>query len=179
MKLEGKLTQLQKEYRKFFKQRLKKFGVRSPAELSPEQKTEFFKDIPPEWVTKKEELAGNGITPKQQATGEYKDRSGTRFILSKFDNGTVELVQLTNASNIITCSLYEFKHNYVPASRFVDPSDSPLNIALIETSEVVATLNTLLKVALRAAPEEIKATALEAIKASKALLQKLAAEIKE
>ena len=33
------------EYKKFFNKMLKKFGVNSPAELSPEKKKEFFNKI--------------------------------------------------------------------------------------------------------------------------------------
>lgn len=58
-------------------------------------------------------------------------------------------------------------------------NESPLNIAIIETSEVVATLNSLLRTALKQAPEDIKATTRAALKVTKMLLKQLAEEIRE
>ena len=37
------------EYQKFFKEKLEKFGVKSPAELDDEKKKEFFEEIKKEW----------------------------------------------------------------------------------------------------------------------------------
>jgi len=37
------------EYQKFFNEKLKKFGVSSPAELSDDKKKEFFNEIKKEW----------------------------------------------------------------------------------------------------------------------------------
>ena len=37
------------EYKKFFDKKLKKFGVKSPAELSDEEKKKFFDEIDKEW----------------------------------------------------------------------------------------------------------------------------------
>jgi hypothetical protein len=41
-------------YQKFFKSRLKKWGVKSPSSLSPEKKKEFFNSIDKDWKAKKE-----------------------------------------------------------------------------------------------------------------------------
>jgi len=38
------------EYRKFFDAKLKKFGVKSPAELDDNRKKEFFNEIEKDWV---------------------------------------------------------------------------------------------------------------------------------
>ena len=37
------------EYQKFFNDKLKKFGVKSPAELSGDDKKKFFDEIDKEW----------------------------------------------------------------------------------------------------------------------------------
>ena len=39
------LSELQKEYRNFFLEKMKLYGVKSPAELSKEKKSEFFTEI--------------------------------------------------------------------------------------------------------------------------------------
>jgi len=41
------------EYDKFFKEKLKKFGVESPNELDDEKKKEFFNEIESEWTSDK------------------------------------------------------------------------------------------------------------------------------
>ena len=43
------------EYQKFFAKKLEKFGVKSPAELSDEDKKKFFDEIDAEWEGEKEE----------------------------------------------------------------------------------------------------------------------------
>ena len=43
------LSQLQREYRDFFLQRLSEFDVKSPAELSKEKKSQFFTSIKNDW----------------------------------------------------------------------------------------------------------------------------------
>ena len=47
--LNANLSERQKEYRQFFKNKLEEYGVNSPAELSPEDKTRFFNEIRREW----------------------------------------------------------------------------------------------------------------------------------
>jgi len=42
-------------YQKFFNKKLKEAGVKSPAELSDEEKKKFFNMIDKEWKGKKEE----------------------------------------------------------------------------------------------------------------------------
>lgn len=43
------------EYQKFFKKKLEKYGVDSPAELSGEDKKKFFDEIDAEWEAENEE----------------------------------------------------------------------------------------------------------------------------
>ena len=43
------------EYQKFFRKKLEKFGVKSPAELSDEDKKKFFSEIEAEWKGEKKE----------------------------------------------------------------------------------------------------------------------------
>ena len=50
---ERKLSELQKEYRAFFLEKMRLYGVNSPAELSKDKKSEFFREIKQDWVTVK------------------------------------------------------------------------------------------------------------------------------
>lgn len=47
------------EYQKFFKKKLEKYGVDSPAELSGEDKKKFFDEIGAEWEAENEEPEEN------------------------------------------------------------------------------------------------------------------------
>jgi hypothetical protein len=44
------LSELQKEYRNFFLEKMKLYGVKSPAELTKEKKSEFFTEIKNDWT---------------------------------------------------------------------------------------------------------------------------------
>ena len=57
-------SELQKSYAEYFKAKLNKFGAKSPAELTPEQKSEFFKEITKDWTR------GEGATKAGQADVE-------------------------------------------------------------------------------------------------------------
>ena len=63
--IERKVSELQKEYRNFFLEKLSKFGVKSPADLSKEKKSDFFTSIKQDWAKielaklKKEEVIQN------------------------------------------------------------------------------------------------------------------------
>ena len=48
--IERKVSELQKEYRNFFLEKLSKFGVKSPADLSKEKKSDFFTSIKQDWA---------------------------------------------------------------------------------------------------------------------------------
>lgn len=50
---ERKLSALQKEYRTFFLEKMKLYGVKSPVELTKEKKSEFFKEIKRDWTEHK------------------------------------------------------------------------------------------------------------------------------
>lgn len=47
------------EYQKFFKKKLEKYGVESPAELSDEDKKKFFGEIDAEWKGEEETESGD------------------------------------------------------------------------------------------------------------------------
>jgi hypothetical protein len=47
---ESELSPEQKEYRAFFEKKLKKYKVKSPAELSDEDKKKFFDEVEKEWT---------------------------------------------------------------------------------------------------------------------------------
>jgi hypothetical protein len=46
---ERRLSELQKEYRAFFLEKMRLYGVKSPAELAKEKKSEFFTEIRNDW----------------------------------------------------------------------------------------------------------------------------------
>jgi len=50
----SELTAKQKEYREFYKGVLKKFGVKSPAQLKGSKKKEFFDYIEKNWTKDKD-----------------------------------------------------------------------------------------------------------------------------
>jgi hypothetical protein len=54
-------SELQKSYAEYFKAKLTKFGVKSPAELTPDKKSEFFNEITKDWTR------GEGATKAGQA----------------------------------------------------------------------------------------------------------------
>lgn len=63
------LSELQVAYRKFFKAKLKSYGVKSPAELSEEDKSKFFSEIKTEWSAVKgtfpEKAVARGATNRR------------------------------------------------------------------------------------------------------------------
>ncbi len=48
---EKKLSELQKEYRIFFLQKMELYGVKSPAQLTKEKKSEFFNEVKQDWAS--------------------------------------------------------------------------------------------------------------------------------
>jgi 1,2-phenylacetyl-CoA epoxidase catalytic subunit len=46
---EAEQSELQKEYQDYFKKKLEKFGVESPADMDVETKKKFFNEIADEW----------------------------------------------------------------------------------------------------------------------------------
>jgi hypothetical protein len=54
-RIDDRIDDLQEEteYQKFFKMKLKKWGVSSPAELSDEDKKKFFDEVEKEWTGEK------------------------------------------------------------------------------------------------------------------------------
>ena len=71
---ERRLSELQKEYRDFFLGKLRLYGVKSPADLTKEKKSEFFTEIKQDWakikLTKQQEKENS---TKKQA--EEKEKS--------------------------------------------------------------------------------------------------------
>ena len=54
MKSFKEMTANQKAYREFFDKKCKKFGCKSPNELSDEDKKKFYNEIEKEWTKDKE-----------------------------------------------------------------------------------------------------------------------------
>lgn len=53
-KIDNYLKESDSEYQAFFKKKLEKYGVSSPAELSDDQKKKFFAEVEKEWKGSKE-----------------------------------------------------------------------------------------------------------------------------
>ena len=51
---ERKLSELQKEYRAFFLEKMNLYGIKSPAELTKNKKSEFFTEIKADWTKQKQ-----------------------------------------------------------------------------------------------------------------------------
>ena len=51
---ERKLSKLQKEYRAFFLEKMRLYGIKSPAELTKDKKSEFFTEIKQDWAKYKQ-----------------------------------------------------------------------------------------------------------------------------
>ena len=63
------------EYNKFFDAKLKKYDVKSPAELSDADKKKFYDEIDAEWESDAEE---DGDKEKGESVQEYIKQDGTR-----------------------------------------------------------------------------------------------------
>ncbi|MBL7690091.1 MAG: hypothetical protein JNM41_00740 [Flavipsychrobacter sp.] len=73
---EKTLTTLQKEYRNFFLNKLDQFGVKSPAHLSKESKSKFFREIKEDWrkvKQRKEDTLTSKYEPVTQIFNDEKD----------------------------------------------------------------------------------------------------------
>ena len=55
-------SEVQDAYREFFRNKLEEFGVKSPAELSEDQKKDFFNQIKAEWPDAKEEMLNESVS---------------------------------------------------------------------------------------------------------------------
>ena len=52
---EAEKSKKEQEYQDFFDSKMKKYGVKSPAELSDDEKKKFFNEIDAEWEGQNEE----------------------------------------------------------------------------------------------------------------------------
>jgi len=72
------------DYMKFFAGKMKKYGVKSPSELSDEDKKKFFNEIEKDWkhdskeeveIEKKEETLGKRVKARMEAENEKEDEN--------------------------------------------------------------------------------------------------------
>src|SRR5688500_14239180 len=77
---ERKLSELQKEYRTFFLEKMSFHGVKSPAELTPQKKSDFFTEIKQDWAKhkiskkqRKETYKRNAQTIVEEPIETYKE----------------------------------------------------------------------------------------------------------
>lgn len=76
---EQELSDLQKSYREYFTDKLKKFDAESPADLNDEQKKEFFNEIKKDWekgkgVKESEDANESDIKSKEDFAKFAKDK---------------------------------------------------------------------------------------------------------
>ena len=60
-------TEGKEEYQKFFRSALKKFNIKSPAELDDSKKKEFFNYIEKNYKAKNEDLVGESVLKENPA----------------------------------------------------------------------------------------------------------------
>jgi hypothetical protein len=72
---ERKLSELQREYRDFFLGKLRLYGVKSPADLTKEKKSEFFTEIKQDWIKFK--------LKKREKKDSYKSNTNPKSEKSK------------------------------------------------------------------------------------------------
>lgn len=79
---ERKLSELQKDYRAFFLEKMRFYGVKSPAELTSKKKSEFFTEIKQDWAKHKlakkqiKETKKNNAQPiAEEPIETYKEKS--------------------------------------------------------------------------------------------------------
>ena len=84
VKEKNELSPLQKEFRDFFQKMLDKFGVKTPAELSKEQKENFFNAISLYWENGKGPAVNPDKTFIPGAKENPKSESLLKDILEKF-----------------------------------------------------------------------------------------------
>ena len=87
------------EYQKFFKKKCEEYNVKSPSELSAEDKKKFFSEIEKEWTGDKEEIneSDKSMTVSLYEKGKFKYSLGsgewkkTRDGIGFFQNNNLEI----------------------------------------------------------------------------------------
>lgn len=62
------------EYQKFFKKKLEKYGVKSPSELSAEDKKKFFAEVEKEWAGDEEDVKKSKEDSEKSEVNESADK---------------------------------------------------------------------------------------------------------
>lgn len=83
---ERKLSELQKEYRTFFLGKLELYGVKSPANLTKEEKSKFFTEIKLDWSIHK--LANKQLKEEKQYTLEIVEEAFEVYEKTKNTNNS-------------------------------------------------------------------------------------------
>jgi len=76
---ERKLSELQKEYRAFFLEKMRLYGVKSPADLKKAKKSEFFTEIKQDWtkikLSKKEAYESKAQATVEEPNQGYQEKA--------------------------------------------------------------------------------------------------------
>jgi len=79
-------SELQKSYTEYFSAKLNKFGAKSPADLSPEQKSEFFSEISKDWErgvgakpAGKKDVEEHGVKESEEVNEGKEIKSDSEF----------------------------------------------------------------------------------------------------
>jgi len=118
---ERKLSELQKEYRAFFLEKMRLYNVKSPAELTKQKKSEFFTEIKKDWAKNK--------LSKKQLKESYKKRiqpTAEESLENDFEKSKQES-EIKSPFKEKESSQYEYprqpyKENKTPRPEFERPS---------------------------------------------------------
>lgn len=86
------LSELQKEYRSFFLEKMSLYGVKSPAELTKENKSEFFTEIKQDWTKYKLNKKEKQITVTKPAE-VYNDKLNQDSDIKLFSTKTEKQIK--------------------------------------------------------------------------------------
>lgn len=109
-----KLSPLQEAYQRFFREKLRKYGVDSQAKLSKENKIKFFNEVQKDWQPRRRRIKDKEQLKHSRYTNQYLRNVTRRFNISKYKIEAGMLLELRyKALNEDTGKLYP------PAKYFV------------------------------------------------------------
>jgi hypothetical protein len=112
---ERQQSELQKSYKDYFSAKLNKFNAKSPADLSEEQKKEFFNEIKKDWEI------GQGAKPAgKKDVEEHGVKESEEFDMSEGVFYRLPKAIISNELRLTTMNLTNF-FNHTSANADVDP----------------------------------------------------------
>ncbi len=100
-KKERNLSPLQKEYRNFFLEKMALYGVKSPAELTKEEKSIFFTEIKIDWAKYKQDKQElKKILRREGEVVETESKARQRIPVNKWTEKQYEIQQLKDKKQV-------------------------------------------------------------------------------